>query len=90
MSSAEKIKRLFAKSDVTVDSKVDDKIINDALTAFDKSEKTKPLSAEPNIWRIIMKSRITKLAAAAVIIIAVFIGIHYPGGSINGASVALT
>jgi len=36
----------------------------------------------------IMKSRTTKLATAAVVIIAVFIGIHYPGGSINGASVA--
>ena len=32
--------------------------------------------------------RITKLAAAAVIIIAVFIGIHHFGGSIDGASIA--
>jgi len=39
MSSAEKIKRLFAKSDVTVNSEVDDRIINDALTAIDKFEK---------------------------------------------------
>jgi len=88
MSSTEKIKRLFAKSDVTVNSKVDDRIINDALTAFDKSEKTKPVSAEPNIWRIIMKSKITKLAAAAVIIITVLIGISQFGGSIDGSSVA--
>ena len=35
-----------------------------------------------------MKSRITKLAAAAVIIIAVMIGINRFGGSIDGASVA--
>lgn len=35
-----------------------------------------------------MKSNITKLAAAAVIIIGVLIGIHYSGGSIDGASVA--
>ena len=35
-----------------------------------------------------MKSRIIKLAAAAVIIIAVFIGIDQFGGSIDGASVA--
>ncbi len=88
MSSAKKIKRLFAKSDVTVNSKVDDKIINDALTAFDKSEKTKPVSAEPNIWRIITKNRITKLAAAAVIIIAVLIGINHFGGSIDVTTVA--
>jgi hypothetical protein len=33
------------------------------------------------IWRTIMKNRITKLAAAAAIIVAVSIGIHYLGGS---------
>jgi hypothetical protein len=36
----------------------------------------------------IMKNRITKLAAAAVIIIAVMLGINYLGGSPDGASVA--
>jgi hypothetical protein len=76
MNSAEKIKRLFAKSDVTVNSKVDDRIINDALAAIDKFEKAEPISAEPNIWRIIMKSPITKIAAAAVIIIGVLVSIN--------------
>ncbi|MGD8786247.1 MAG: hypothetical protein PVJ60_02390, partial [Phycisphaerales bacterium] len=37
---------------------------------------------------IIMRNRITKLAAAAVIIIAVILGINYIGGSPNGTSVA--
>ena len=41
-----------------------------------------------NIWRVIMKSKITKLAAAAAIIIAAFIGIYQFGGSINVAGVA--
>jgi len=41
-----------------------------------------------NIWRTIMKSRITKLAAAAAIVIAVLISINQFGGSIDGASVA--
>lgn len=36
----------------------------------------------------IMKNRITKLAAAAIIIIAVMLGINYIGGSPDGASVA--
>ena len=40
------------------------------------------------IWRMIMKSRISKLAAAAVIIIAILIGVNHFGGSIDGASVA--
>ena len=80
MSSAEKIRKLFAKSDITVNSKVDDRIINDVLTALDKSEKTKSILAESNIWRIIMKSRITKLAAAAVIIIVILLGVNFLGG----------
>ncbi|MBL7153124.1 MAG: carboxypeptidase regulatory-like domain-containing protein [Phycisphaerae bacterium] len=88
MSSAGKIKRLFAKSDVTVNSKVDDRVINDALTALDKSEKPKSVSAEPNIWRMIMKSTIAKIAAAAVIIIAVLIGINQFGGSTDMATPA--
>ena len=35
----------------------------------------------PGIWRIIMKSRITKLAVAAVVVVAVLIGINQLGGS---------
>jgi outer membrane lipoprotein-sorting protein len=85
MNSAEKIKKLFAKSDVTVDSKVDDRIINDALTAIDKFEKTEPVSAEPNIWRMITKNRITKLAAAAVIIVLVSLGIFLMNKSLPSA-----
>ena len=77
MSSAEKIKKLFAKSGLTVNSKVDDRIISNALTALEKSEKTKSVSAEQNIWRIIMKSGISKLAATTVIGIGVIIGIGY-------------
>jgi outer membrane lipoprotein-sorting protein len=73
MSSVEKIKKLFAKSDITVNSKVDDRIINDALTAFDESQRIKSLSVEPEIWRIIMNRKITKLAAAVVIILVIIL-----------------
>lgn len=41
-----------------------------------------------NIGTIIMKNRITKLAVAAIIIIAALIGINHLGGSIDMASVA--
>jgi len=86
MSSAKPIRRLFAKSRVTVSSKVDDRIINDASAVLDKSEKMQSLSPEPNIWRIIMRSRIATVAAAAVIITAVLIGINQFGGSIDTAT----
>ena len=90
MSPAEKLKRLFAKSDVTVHSKVDDRIGGDALRAFGKSEGTTPVSGGPSIWRMIMNSRITKLAAAAVIIITVILVISQFGGSVRVSSVAFS
>ena len=68
---------------------MDRKIINDALAAQEKSKKTTSAKLEPNIWRTIMNNRITKFAAAAVIIIAVLIGINQFGGSINITTVAL-
>jgi len=77
MRPTEKIKKLFVKSNVTVSSKLDDKIINDAFQALEKSIKAKPAVLQPNIWRIIMKSRITKIAAAAAVIIAVLLSITF-------------
>jgi hypothetical protein len=88
MSSAEKIKRLFAKSSITVGSGVDDRIVHDAMMAFDESEGKRLIYAGPNIGRNIMRSRMIKLTVAAVIIIAIFVGISHFGGSIDGTSVA--
>jgi len=52
-----------------------------------KSKQSKPIS-RPDIWRIIMKSKMIRFAAAAVIIlVAILVGINKFGGSIDGASV---
>ncbi len=53
-----------------------------------KPKQSKPSITRPDIWRIIMKSKMTKFATAAVIIIAVLIGINQFGGPIDVASVA--
>ncbi len=58
--------------------------VRQMLTKQPSEQRTRPR----NIWRIIMKSRITKLTAAAVIIIAVLIGINYFGSSIDMAAPA--
>ncbi|MHC4265767.1 MAG: hypothetical protein ACYSUK_07530 [Planctomycetota bacterium] len=44
--------------------------------------------ALPCVWRTIMKSKISKLAAAAVIIVAVLTGIYLFDGLVDGSSVA--
>ena len=77
MSSAEKIKKLFAKSEVTVNSKVDDRIVSDAFTVINESEKTIPISAWSTIWKIIMRTKIAKFAVAAVIIVAAVLVISF-------------
>ena len=56
------------------------------LSAFNETGE-QPITQSRPLWRTIMKSPITKLAVAAVIIIVVLIGIHQLGGS-DGSSVA--
>jgi hypothetical protein len=63
--------------------------LRDALEAQEKSKKIKPAEAQPNIWTIIVKSPITKLAAAAVIIIAVLVSLNQFRGSPEVASTVL-
>lgn len=50
-----------------------------------KLKEIRKIDRQFNLWRIIMKSKITKLAAAAVIIIAVLFGMNIVG---NGGNVA--
>lgn len=71
---------IIKKSDVETTFEMDERIINDALQAHKKSQKLQRAGLQPNIRRIIMKSRIIKLAAAAVIIIAVLFGLKFTGG----------
>jgi len=67
-----------------------EKLRRQMLSEFDRSSKRSipRIIIFQTIRRTIMKSKITKFAAAAVIIIAVFTGVHYLGGSIDGATVA--
>ena len=82
MRPAEKIRKLFVKSKVTVGSELDDTIMAAAFQAFEKSEKTELAKLEPNIWRIIIRSRITQFAAAVVVIAALAIG-FWPEGTLT-------
>jgi len=72
-----KIKTLFAQSNVTVGSEADSKMVNDALSAFDESMRTEAAVVQPSVRRTIMKSRMTKLAAAALIVIAAGLSITF-------------
>ena len=87
MRPAENIEKLIKNINIDTNAKIDEEVLGDVVEAFEKSKVKKTSAIEQNIWRIIMKSRITKIAAAAVIIIAVMVGINYIGGSPDGATV---
>ena len=53
-----------------------DRMLDDVLNAQDKSRKAHSAAAWPNLRRQIMKSPITKLAAAVVIILAIVLSIN--------------
>jgi hypothetical protein len=76
MKNADDIKRIFEQAVVETNPSKDEKILEKMTAAFNQTHKAQSERIEPNIWRIIMKSKITKLAAAAVIIAAVVIGIN--------------
>ena len=71
---------------VKTTAELDRRIIDASLLAQENLKKTQSAATMPSIWRIIMKSRITKLTAAVVIIIVLILGINYLGTSIDGAS----
>jgi hypothetical protein len=70
--------------DIQTNVEIDKLVLNEVLHAQEEYQKSKSDKFKPNVWRIIMKSKLTKLAAAAVIIIAVGIGlIYYLGNNQN-------
>jgi len=68
------------KFDDIPDPKHRDELEQDLLVALARQPR------QERIWRFIMKSGITKLASAAVIVIALILGINYLGTPIDGAS----
>jgi len=80
MRPANDIEQIVRETRVETSPQIDEQVLAAAQAALEKSAPVKP-----NIWRTIMKSPITKFAAAAVIIIAALIGVNRFGGSIDGS-----
>ena len=76
MRPAEEIKKLLKDVPVHTNIRKDQQVLDDILYAMDKSQKpvlskvegTQPACYQPNIWKIIMRNNISKLAATIIII----------------------
>lgn len=73
MRPAEDIDKLIKKLRYKASAETHERVLGNVLQALDKFQKQKSGVTTPNIWRIIMKSPVTKLAAAVVLIVGVVI-----------------
>ena len=88
MEPADNIHKLIKKLQVEPSTDMDRKVHSRITKALEKWEKTKTAATPPNIWRTIMKSKITKFSIAAVIIVAVLLTVNIFHQSIPTASAA--
>ncbi|MHC4443498.1 MAG: hypothetical protein ACYTF1_02570 [Planctomycetota bacterium] len=88
MKPVDDIERLVEKIDVIPGAEMNQRTLNDIFEAQEKTERAMPADLQPDIWRIVMQSKFVKYAAAAVIIIAILIGINHLGDSKHGANIA--
>jgi hypothetical protein len=89
MRPAEDIDKLIKKLRYKTGAETHDRVLGNVMRALDKFEKQKSGATAPNIRRTIMKSPITKLAAAAVIIAAIMLGMYALTGSVEVTSITM-
>jgi len=65
----EKLIRDFHVLEINTSVEMDKRILHDTLKVQQELKKTKLAGTQPDIWRKIMKSSITKVAAAAIIVV---------------------
>ena len=71
MRPTENIKRLIKHAKIKTNPDVNEAVLKDLLNELDKSESVRSAANRPNLWRMIAKSRITKMAVAAGVMIAI-------------------
>ena len=66
------IKNIYAnKLQVTTSTNLDQRVLANVTDTLEELKREKSAATQPNIWRIIVKSRITQLAAVVVVVLAV-------------------
>ena len=88
MRPLDNIEKLIRKLRFKPSAETHNRVLSNVLQAMDRFEKQKSAATQPNIWRIIMKNRITKLAAAAVIIFGAFVVLQHFSDQIRIATPA--
>ncbi len=81
MRPEENIENLIKSLNFKASAELHNRTLNDVLEAHEKSKNTKSAKPEQNVWRMIMKNRITKPVAAAAVLVGLLIGISQFAGT---------
>ncbi|MHC4572737.1 MAG: hypothetical protein ACYS76_01165 [Planctomycetota bacterium] len=76
MKHAENVEGLIRELHDATSAEMDERTVKDMLGVLQESTKGKSALAQQYIWAVVLKSRITKLAAAGLIVVAVGLGIN--------------
>ena len=87
MKPSDDINKMFKQTKIKTNKDTDKLVLDDAVKAMSESRNKAPVSDRSDVWGIIMQSRITKFAMAAVIIIAVLLGIPFDKSNVAWADV---
>jgi len=88
MRPADNINKLIKKLQLKASAELDKRVHDDISRALAESEKTKSAVTQPNIWRIIMKNPLTKVAIASVLTIACLTGLFFWKSTGSGIALA--
>ena len=86
MKSAKNVEQSIKKLTVESGDRIHNRILDRLLTRLDKP-KVQGTAEKANVWRRIMRSKVSKIAAAAVIITAIVV-LHQFSKALNGTSIA--
>jgi hypothetical protein len=76
MKPADKITRAISQFEVKAPPRLNERVREHVYEAFSNSTPAPAVKAETHRWRLLMSSRIAQLAAAAVIVVAMLLGLH--------------
>jgi hypothetical protein len=76
MKPADKVTRAISQFAVNAPPRLDARVREHVYEAFANSTPAPAVKAETHPWRLLASSRIAQLAAAAVIVVAMLLGLH--------------
>jgi hypothetical protein len=79
MRPADKMEKYIQKNKVSVtsSSRMDERIMNDSTAAMENAMKNERAKHKPNIWRIIMESKITRYSTAACVLLVIICSVVF-------------